>query len=169
MLWLHISIIRRHLVNMIIVFVSKSLVGQSAGLESGRSGFRIPLAPGFFRGRVNGDLKTDTPVATLPEAWRFRVSAVTGWLGVSILMESLICNLQIKRAISPSHSIQTLGQPVRRADPITPGTLKGGHWSASFDVSGTTRLEKHPRRKRESNSGPLLGKWRPHLQAKETV
>ena len=31
------------------------------------------------------DLKMDTPVATLPGAWRYRVSAGTGWPGVSIL------------------------------------------------------------------------------------
>ena len=42
------------------------------------------------------DLKIGTPVATLPGAWRYRVSAGTGRPGVSILwlgeMESLICN-----------------------------------------------------------------------------
>ena len=31
------------------------------------------------------DLKIGTPVATLPGAWRYRVSAGTGWPGVSIL------------------------------------------------------------------------------------
>ena len=35
-------------------------------------------------------------MATLPGAWRYRVSAGTGWPGVSILwlgeMESLVCN-----------------------------------------------------------------------------
>ena len=30
-------------------------------------------------------LKIGTPVATLPGAWRYRVSAGTGWPGVSIL------------------------------------------------------------------------------------
>ena len=29
--------------------------------------------------------KIGTPVATLPGAWHYRVSAVTGWLGISIL------------------------------------------------------------------------------------
>ena len=42
------------------------------------------------------DLKIGTPLATLPDAWRSRVSAGTGWPGVSILrlgeMESWICN-----------------------------------------------------------------------------
>ena len=31
------------------------------------------------------DLKTGTPVAALPGAWRYRVSAGTGWPGFSIL------------------------------------------------------------------------------------
>ena len=31
------------------------------------------------------DLKLDTPVATLPGAWHYRVRAGTGWPGVSIL------------------------------------------------------------------------------------
>ena len=42
------------------------------------------------------DLKFGTPAATLPSAWRYRVSAGTGWPGISILslgqMESLVCN-----------------------------------------------------------------------------
>ena len=42
------------------------------------------------------DFKIGTPVATLPGAWRYRVSAGTGWPSVSILLvdeiESLICN-----------------------------------------------------------------------------
>ena len=31
------------------------------------------------------DFKIGTPVATLPGAWRYRVSTGTGWPGVSIL------------------------------------------------------------------------------------
>ena len=31
------------------------------------------------------DLTIGTPVATLPGAWRYRVSAGNGWLGISIL------------------------------------------------------------------------------------
>ena len=48
------------------------------------------------------DLKIGTPVATLPGAWRYRVSAGTGWPGVSIPwlgeMESLICNFYLSVA-----------------------------------------------------------------------
>ena len=52
---------------------------------------------GFFLGSSHtSDLKIGTPVATLPGAWCYRVSAGTGWPGVSILclgeMESLVCN-----------------------------------------------------------------------------
>ena len=46
--------------------------------------------------------KIGTPVAILPGARRFRVSAVTSWPGVSILrlgeMESLICNFYLSVA-----------------------------------------------------------------------
>ena len=40
------------------------------------------------------DLKIGTPVATLPDAWRYRVSTGTGRPGVSVLgeVERLICN-----------------------------------------------------------------------------
>ena len=47
---------------------------------------RIPLEPGFFSGSSHtSDLKIGTPVATLPGAWRYRVSTGTGRPGVSIL------------------------------------------------------------------------------------
>ena len=39
----------------------------------------------FFGLNHTNDLKIVTPVATLPGAWRHRVSAGTGWPGVSIL------------------------------------------------------------------------------------
>ena len=55
-------------------------------LQSGRSRVRIPLAPGFFLGSSHtSDLKIGTPQATLPGAWRYRVSTGTGRPGVSIL------------------------------------------------------------------------------------
>ena len=53
-----------------------------------------PACAGIFSG--SSDLKIGSPVATLPGAWRYRVSAWTGRPGVSILwlgeMESWICN-----------------------------------------------------------------------------
>ena len=67
----------------------------------GRSGVRIPLATGFFRVECS-DFKIGTPMATLPGAWHYRVSAVTGRPGVSILwlgeVESLICNFYLSVA-----------------------------------------------------------------------
>ena len=44
----------------------------------------------LHRGDLSGlshtsDLKTDTPVVTLPDAWRYRVNAGTDWPGVHIL------------------------------------------------------------------------------------
>ena len=46
------------------------------------------------------DLKIGTPVAILPGAWRYRVSARTGRPSVSILLlgevESWICNLYLR-------------------------------------------------------------------------
>ena len=41
---------------------------------------------GIFPGSSHtSDLQIGTPVATLPGAWRYRVSAGTGWPSVSIL------------------------------------------------------------------------------------
>ena len=49
-------------------------------------GFESRLHKDFFPGSSHAsDFKIGTPVATLPGAWRYRVSAGTGWLGVSIL------------------------------------------------------------------------------------
>ena len=54
------------------------------------------------RASYTSDLKIGTPVATLPGAWHYRVSAGTGRPGVSILwlgeVESLICNFYLSVA-----------------------------------------------------------------------
>ena len=56
----------------------------------------------FSRSSHTSDLKIGSPVATLPDTWRYRVSAGTGWPGVSILglgeMESLVCNFYLSVA-----------------------------------------------------------------------
>ena len=56
----------------------------------------------FSESSHNSDLKIGTAVATLPGAWHYRVSAGTGWPGVSILwlgeVESLICNFYLSVA-----------------------------------------------------------------------
>ena len=62
-----------------------------------------PACVGLFSGSSHiSDLKTGTPVATQPDAWYYRVSAGTGWPGVSILslaeMESLVCDLYLSLA-----------------------------------------------------------------------
>ena len=45
-----------------------------------------PACVGIFSGSSHtSDLKIGTPMATLPGSWRYRLSAGTGWLGVSIL------------------------------------------------------------------------------------
>ena len=51
---------------------------------------------------TTSDFKIGAPVATLPGAWRYKVSAGTGWPGVSLLwlgeMESWICNYYLSVA-----------------------------------------------------------------------
>ena len=66
------------------------------------AGFESRLSRDFSGSSHTSDLKIGTPVATLPSAWCYRVSAGTGWPGVSILwldeMESLICNFYLSVA-----------------------------------------------------------------------
>ena len=62
-----------------------------------------PACAGIFFGSSHtSDLKIGTPVATLPGAWRYRVSTGTGRPGVSILwlgeVERLICNFYLSVA-----------------------------------------------------------------------
>ena len=70
--------------------VPLSLSDLLVGLVVKASASRVK-DPGFdSRGEFSGfshtgDLKTGTPVTTLPNAWRYRVSAWTSWPGVSIL------------------------------------------------------------------------------------
>ena len=47
--------------------------------------FESRLRRDFSGSSHTSDFKIGTPVATLPGAWRYRVSAGTGWPGVSIL------------------------------------------------------------------------------------
>ena len=62
-----------------------------------------PACDRIFSGSSHtSDLKIGTPVATLPGAWRYRVSTGTGRPGVSILwlgeVERLICNFYLSVA-----------------------------------------------------------------------
>ena len=85
-------------------------VGQRAQQTTNKL-FR-PLDPGVDSRLRCGDfswlshtsnLNILTPVATLPGTWNCRVSAGTGWPGVSILwlggVESLICNFYLSVAV----------------------------------------------------------------------
>ena len=59
---------------------------QTSASRAEDPGFDSRLHLGdFSRSSHTSDLKTGTPVATLPGAWHCRVSAWTGWPGVSML------------------------------------------------------------------------------------
>ena len=55
----------------------------NSGVED--PGFESSLRRDFFGSSHTSDVKIGTPVVTLLGAWRYRVSAGTGWPGVSIL------------------------------------------------------------------------------------
>ena len=80
------------------------LVGPVVKASASRAeepGFDSRLHRGdFFGSSRASDLKICTRVSTLPGTRRYRVSAATGWRGVSILWlgESLICNFNISLA-----------------------------------------------------------------------
>ena len=59
------------------------LKASASGAED--PGFKSRLRREFTRSSHTSDLKIGTPVATLPGAWHYRVSAGTGRSGVSIL------------------------------------------------------------------------------------
>ena len=48
-------------------------------------GFQSRSRPNFSGSSHTDDFKRGTPVATLPSAWRYRISVGTGWPGASIL------------------------------------------------------------------------------------
>ena len=65
---------------------SLSLRTKTDRLPGGRfGGFESRLRQDFSWLSHTCDLQIGTPVATLPGAWRYRVSAGTGWPSVSIL------------------------------------------------------------------------------------
>ena len=71
---------------------------ESSSLEGCCCGPLLHKESGGISQKVSQDAAWNigTPVATLPGAWRYRVSAGTGWPGVSILwlgeVERWICN-----------------------------------------------------------------------------
>ena len=67
---------------------SHRLVGLVVKASASRAedpGFESHLRRDFSGSYHTSDFKIGTPVATLPGAWRYRVSAGTGWPGVSTL------------------------------------------------------------------------------------
>ena len=61
------------------------LVVKASALRAENLGFNFRLhCGGFPRPSHTSDLNTGTQMATLPGAWRYRVSAGTGWSGVSV-------------------------------------------------------------------------------------
>ena len=61
------------------------LVVKVSALRAEDPGFDSRLRWDFSRSSHTSDLKNGTPMATLPGAWRYRVSAGTGRPNVSIL------------------------------------------------------------------------------------
>ena len=61
------------------------LVVKASATEAEYPGFESRLQRVFSGSSYTSDFKIDTPVATLPGTWRYRVSTGTGRLGVSIL------------------------------------------------------------------------------------
>ena len=61
------------------------LVGKASASRAEDPGFESCLRQDLSRLSHTSDLVIGTPVATLPVAWLFRVSAGTGQPGVSIL------------------------------------------------------------------------------------
>ena len=79
------------------------LVVKASTLRAEDPGFQSLWRRNFFSGSSHtSDFKTGTPMATLPGAWHYRVSAGTGRPGVSILrlgeIESWICNFYLSVA-----------------------------------------------------------------------
>ena len=85
------SNIRRQQVNCLDGVVVKASASRAED-----PGFESHLRRDFSGSSHTSDSRIGTPVATLPGAWRYRVSTGTGWPGVSILwlgkVESLFCN-----------------------------------------------------------------------------
>ena len=61
------------------------LVVKASASGAKDPGFESRLRRDFSKSSHSSDFKIGTPVASLPGAWRYRVCAGTGRLGVSIL------------------------------------------------------------------------------------
>ena len=80
------------------------LVVKGSASRAANSGFSFHLHEDFSGSSYTSDFKNKSgaPVAPLPGAWHYRVSAGVGWPGVSILglgeVESLICDFYLSLA-----------------------------------------------------------------------
>ena len=88
-----------------LVYTRRRLVGLVVKASASRVEdpmFESRLRQDFLWSSHTSDLKIGTPVATLPGAWCYRVSAGIGQPVVSILwpgeMESLVCNFYLSMA-----------------------------------------------------------------------
>ena len=61
------------------------MVVKASASRAEDPGFESRLRRDFSGSNLTSDLKFGTPVATLPGAWRYRVSVGTGRPGISIL------------------------------------------------------------------------------------
>ena len=77
--------------------VKTVVTGRSSASMTPVPGFHSRLPRVFFpRASRTRDCRTGIAIAVLPDTWRYRVSAGTGWFGVSILwlgeIGSVICS-----------------------------------------------------------------------------
>ena len=74
------------IINTVVVVCCAVLLCDMTASITEDPGFDSRLRHGDFSGSSHtSDLKIGTPVASLPGAWRYRVSAGTGWPCASIL------------------------------------------------------------------------------------
>ena len=76
---------KKHTTSFIPLDRLVGIVVKASASRSEDPGFKSRLRRDFSGSSHTSDLRIDTLVATLPGAWRYRVSTGTGWTGVSIL------------------------------------------------------------------------------------
>ena len=112
-----------------------------------------PACAGIFSGSSHtSDFKIGTPVATLPGAWRYRVSTGTGRPGVSILwlgeVERLICNFYLSVAARKIVCCWDAKQPTNKQTnpyhrPAETETGRSELWSQQLPFPSWTCVPSH--------------------------
>ena len=86
----------------LVVYRLAGLVVKASASRAEDPGFESRLRRDFSGSSDTSDLKIGTPLAALPDAWQFRISAGTGRPGVSLLwlgeVESFIFNFYLSVA-----------------------------------------------------------------------